>query len=191
MFYALLNVFTRMATPEGYCLLHILTSYLQLDSLIGLDVYIECVNKYGLEGLWVDWDFPKVYLWKHVVCDIQMKGATRNYSMRPNESMHGPIKEAYECRSNDRDFTDQILCVDKHKLAAKLLRMHVNNYKNWTQMQGKPAGTEGECNNDQSGSFMAFDHVYLSSSSKPSTIQDIEASHSVSDTAFVGFHKKL
>ncbi|KIO11987.1 hypothetical protein M404DRAFT_125827, partial [Pisolithus tinctorius Marx 270] len=41
MFYALLNVFTRMATPEGYCLLCILASYLQLDSLIGLDVHTE------------------------------------------------------------------------------------------------------------------------------------------------------
>ncbi|KAI6139509.1 hypothetical protein BKA82DRAFT_4020029 [Pisolithus tinctorius] len=155
MFYALLNVFTRMATPEGYCLLHILASYLQLDSLIEmieaellkfdnkLKAYIECVNKSGLEWLQVDWDFPK------------------------------------------------ILCVDKHKLAAKLLRICVDNYKNWTQMQGEPAGTEGECNNSQSGLFTAFDHVYLSSSSKLSTVQDIEASCSVSDTAFVGFCKKL
>ncbi|KAI6008905.1 hypothetical protein F5J12DRAFT_936001 [Pisolithus orientalis] len=165
MFYALLNVFTRTATPEGYCLLCILASYLQLDSLIGLDMhtertiemidaellkfnnklraYIECVNKSGLEGLWVDWDFPK------------------------------------------------ILHVDKHKLAAKLLRMHVNNYKNWTQMQGEPAGTEGECNDNQSGLFMAFDHVYLGSSSKPSTIQDIEASCSVSDTVFITEYRYL
>ncbi|KAI6030769.1 hypothetical protein F5J12DRAFT_779833 [Pisolithus orientalis] len=180
MFYALLNVFKRMATPEGYCLLHILASYLQLDSLIGLDMhteqtiemidaellkfdnklkaYIECVNKSGLEGLQVDWDFPKVHLWKHVVCNIWTKGATRNYSTCPNESMHGPIKEAYECQSNGRDFIDQILHMDEHKLAAKLLRMCDDNYKN---------------------------HVYLGSSSKPSTVQDIEASHSVSDTAFV------
>ncbi|KAI5994925.1 hypothetical protein F5J12DRAFT_785722 [Pisolithus orientalis] len=155
MFYVLLNVFTRTATPKGYCLLCILASYLQLDSLIEmidaellkfnnkLKAYIECVNKSGLEGLQVDWDFPK------------------------------------------------ILCVDKHKLAAKLLRMCVDSYKNWTQMQGEPAGTEGECNDNQSGLFTVFDHVYLSSSSKLSTIQDIEASCSVSNTAFVGFHKKL
>ncbi|KAI6138798.1 hypothetical protein BKA82DRAFT_4020612 [Pisolithus tinctorius] len=200
MFYALLNVFTRTATPEGYCLLHILASYLQLDSLIDaellkfdneLKAYVECVNESGLEGLQVDWDFPKVHLWKHVAHDIWTKGAARNYSTCPNESMHGPIKEAYKCQSNGRDFTDQILCVDKHKLAAKLLRMHVDNYKIWTQMQGEPAGTKGEWNDDQSGSFTVFDHVYLGSSSKLSTIQDIEASHSVSNTAFVGFHKKL
>ncbi|KAI6002407.1 hypothetical protein F5J12DRAFT_947888 [Pisolithus orientalis] len=204
MFYALLNVFTRTAIPKGYCLLHILTSYLQLDSLIGLDMhteqtiemidaellkfdnelkaYIECVNKSGLEELWVAWDFPKVHLWKHVAHDIQMKGATRNYSMHLNESMHGPIKEAYECI---------ILHVDEHKLSAKLLRMCVDNYKNWTQMQGEPAGTEGECNNDQSGSFMAFGHVYLGSSSKSSTVQDTEASCSVSDIAFITEYRYL
>ncbi|KAI6141445.1 hypothetical protein BKA82DRAFT_4018739 [Pisolithus tinctorius] len=203
MFYALLKVFTRMATPKGYCLLCILASYLQLDSLIEmidaellkfdnkLKAYIECVNKSGLEGLRVDWDFPKVHLWKNVAHNIWTKGATRNYSMCLNESMHGPIKEAYECQSNGRDFTDQMLHVDEHKLAAKLLRMRVNNYKNWTQMQGEPAGTKGEWNDNQSGLFMVFDHVYLSSSSKPSTVQDIEASHSVSNTAFVGFCKKL
>ncbi|KIK13108.1 hypothetical protein PISMIDRAFT_83897, partial [Pisolithus microcarpus 441] len=147
IFYALLNVFTKTATPEGYCLLHILASYLQLDTLIGLDIhtkqtigminaellefgnalkdYVECVNKSGLEGLQVDWDFPKVHLWKHVSCDIQMKGAMRNYSTCPNESMHGPIKEAYKDQSNGRNVATQILHVDEHKLTAKLLRMHV------------------------------------------------------------------
>ncbi|KAI5993201.1 hypothetical protein EDD15DRAFT_2388095 [Pisolithus albus] len=219
IFYALLNVFTKTATPEGYCLLRVLASYLQLDTLIGLDVhtertigmintellefdnalkdYVECVNKSGLEGLRVDWDFPKVHLWKHVSRDIRMKGATRNYSTRPNESMHGPIKEAYERRSNGRNVATQILRVDEHKLAAKLLRMRVDNHKNWNQMQGEDsAGSEsgrdtGCCEDGQSGSFTALDHVYLGSVCKPSTMQDIEASRSVTDPAFVGFRKKL
>lgn len=40
-----------------------------------------------------------------------MKGATRNYSTRPNEKLHGPLKEAYERQSNGKEVTDQV-CFD-------------------------------------------------------------------------------
>jgi hypothetical protein len=36
--YSALNVLTHRASPEGYRLLHVISSYLQLDSYIGLDV---------------------------------------------------------------------------------------------------------------------------------------------------------
>ncbi|KIK27796.1 hypothetical protein PISMIDRAFT_8179 [Pisolithus microcarpus 441] len=42
IFYACLSIFTKDWTLEGYRLLHVLTSYLELDSLIGLD---------GIEGI--------------------------------------------------------------------------------------------------------------------------------------------
>ncbi|KAI6154539.1 hypothetical protein EDD17DRAFT_1764827 [Pisolithus thermaeus] len=73
IFYACLDVLTKDKAPEGYCPLHVLASYLGLDSLIGLDVhmektiemikaellrfsgalkgYIECVERSGLDGL--------------------------------------------------------------------------------------------------------------------------------------------
>ncbi|KAI6023684.1 hypothetical protein BKA83DRAFT_4125195 [Pisolithus microcarpus] len=52
IFYALLNVFTKTATPEGCCLLSILASYLQLDIMINMELlefdnalkdYVECM----------------------------------------------------------------------------------------------------------------------------------------------------
>ncbi|KAI6106999.1 hypothetical protein EDD16DRAFT_1523448 [Pisolithus croceorrhizus] len=41
IFYACLNVLTKDKTPKGYCLLHVLASYLELDSLISLDIHTE------------------------------------------------------------------------------------------------------------------------------------------------------
>ena len=39
--YAALGVLTCRASPEGYQLLRVISSYLQLDSWIGLDVHTE------------------------------------------------------------------------------------------------------------------------------------------------------
>ncbi|KAI5993410.1 hypothetical protein EDC04DRAFT_2613357 [Pisolithus marmoratus] len=102
MFYACLNVFTKNSTPEGYQLLHVLTSYLELDKrtigeieveLLGFDRalkgYIECVEK----------------------------------------------SEAYECQSNSRAIASQILWVEEHMLAVKLLRMHIDHHMNWSELQ--------------------------------------------------------
>ncbi|KAI5989534.1 hypothetical protein EDD15DRAFT_2171237 [Pisolithus albus] len=216
IYYACLSIFTKDQTPEGYRLLHILTSYLELDSLIGLDVhtektidmiesellrfdralkeYVECVEGSGMEGLRTEWNFPKTHLWKHVAQDIRSKGATQNYSTRPNESMHGPLKEAYARRSNGRDMASQacILRVDEHKLAAKLLRMRIDNHTNWSQLQAGGLDRESDAvedNLDDPGMFEG--HIYLGSECQPTTVQDIEANFSRTDSAFVGFRKKL
>ena len=42
-----------------------------------------------------NWNFPKVHLTKHAFQDIIEKGVMQNYSMRPNESHHGPIRQYY------------------------------------------------------------------------------------------------
>lgn len=41
MFYAALPILTHRASPEGFHILRVICSYLQLDSLIGLDVHTE------------------------------------------------------------------------------------------------------------------------------------------------------
>ncbi|KIK77496.1 hypothetical protein PAXRUDRAFT_166670, partial [Paxillus rubicundulus Ve08.2h10] len=41
LFYSMLNVLTSAASPKGYLLLELISSYLQLDSLIGLNVHME------------------------------------------------------------------------------------------------------------------------------------------------------
>jgi len=37
--YSALNILTRRASPEGFAILRVISSYLQLDSYIGLDVH--------------------------------------------------------------------------------------------------------------------------------------------------------
>ncbi|KAF8548228.1 hypothetical protein OG21DRAFT_1479277 [Imleria badia] len=144
VFYALLDILTQASSPVGYRLLRMLGTYLQLDSLIGLDVhtdktlemiekelivfgnelqqYIKAIKHSDNTDLKLDWDFPKAHLWKHVVQDIRLKGVVHNYSTHPNEKMHGALKDAYADRSNRKDIEKQILRVDHHRLAIKLLR---------------------------------------------------------------------
>ncbi|KAI6144731.1 hypothetical protein BKA82DRAFT_4016871 [Pisolithus tinctorius] len=108
-FYAALDILTSTTSQVGYQLLRMICSYLQLETLIGLDVHTEVTL-----GLKDNWNFPKVHLWKHVTCDIWSKGAVRNYSAWPNEKMHGPLKDVYQDRSNRKDVAGQILHIDHH-----------------------------------------------------------------------------
>lgn len=54
------------------------------------------------------WDFPKNHTHAHMFADILAKGVTRNYNTKVNESMHGPLKDSYQLRSNYRDVAEQV-----------------------------------------------------------------------------------
>lgn len=54
------------------------------------------------------WEFIKLHLRTHIFDDIENKGVQRNYSTKPNEKMHGPIKVSYLRRTNFKDFGDQV-----------------------------------------------------------------------------------
>ncbi|KAG0695437.1 hypothetical protein DFH29DRAFT_776432, partial [Suillus ampliporus] len=204
--YSALNVLTHRANPEGYQLLRVISSYLQLDSYIGLDVhmtstlaaldaellvfnamlkdYVECALKSPIKDLKLDWDFPKTHLWKHVTRDIQMKGAARNYSTCPNEKLHGPLKEAYDRQSNGKDVADQILRINQRKYAVKLLRVHVDMLDEQRSLPDDEA--EAEARPD------VFEgHIKLGLSQQPISIQDIKNSHGQRDCAFQGFRHKF
>ncbi|KIK43163.1 hypothetical protein CY34DRAFT_791724 [Suillus luteus UH-Slu-Lm8-n1] len=226
-FYAALPVLTRRASPEGFRILRVICSYLQLDSLIGLDVhteqtlamldaeflvfdaalkvvispfiestlltrsqdYVECAMTSAVEDLKTDWNFPKTHLWTHARRDITRKGAARNYSTRPNEKLHGPLKAAYVLRSNGKDVAKQILRVDHHKCASLLLRGRVDALDEHCRLQAL-----GDAMDDSGDdiSHTAFNgHIKLGSPQSCSTIQDIETRLGVHDRAFQGFRKKF
>lgn len=44
----------------------------------------------------------------HIFNNIKAKGVTRNYNMKPNEKMHGSLKESYLMRTNFRDIAPQV-----------------------------------------------------------------------------------
>ncbi|KAI5992569.1 hypothetical protein F5J12DRAFT_907373 [Pisolithus orientalis] len=187
-FYASLNILTPMMSQAGYQLLHMISSYLQLDTLIGLDVHTEKTLGMIKDELLIfrdelkdNWNFPKAHLWKHVTRDIQSKGVVRNYSAWPNEKMHGPLKDAYQDHSNGKDTAGQILHVDHHRLATKLIQARIN--------------AENECVNDATDDDKDHNTVLegnakLSAPQQTHSLSDVENTNQ-NDQAFDGFHQKL
>ena len=55
-----------------------------------------------------NWNFPKNHSHSHVIDDIFAKGVTRNYSTRPNESMHGYIRWIYLWMTNFKQIEGQV-----------------------------------------------------------------------------------
>ncbi|KAI6005210.1 hypothetical protein F5J12DRAFT_905946 [Pisolithus orientalis] len=191
-FYTALNILTNDVSREGYQLLWMLHSYLELDSLIGLDMHtdktLELIEGAVAEHLKMDWNFPKVHLWKHVMQDIQNKGAARNYSTRPNEKMHGSLKDAYQDCSNGKDVAVQVLHVDHHHLAMKLIRNQVDAEANHTQQDCDDDDIDSRGDEDVLMSFSK--HVKLGSLQSPKSIQLIIHDHA-SQQEFQGFHQKF
>ncbi|KAI6018516.1 hypothetical protein BKA83DRAFT_4127720 [Pisolithus microcarpus] len=177
-------------SPAGYWLLCMIRSYLQLDTLIGLDIqtettigmienelivfrdklkaYHSCVHHLDDMGLKEDWNFPKAHLWKH-----------------PNEKMHGPLKDAYQDHSNGKDIAGQILHIDHHRVAVKFIQVCID--------------AENECNNvvtDDNGGNNEDDHEMFEGNTKlgapqqPTSLSNVETSHK-DDRAFNGFCWKL
>ncbi|KAG1874443.1 hypothetical protein F4604DRAFT_1880894 [Suillus subluteus] len=206
--YACLTILTARTSPEGYQLLRVISTYLQLDSLIGLDVhtegtlaaieaellvfdtelkaYVTCAESSNIEKLKLDWNFLKTHLWKHVVRDIRRKGVARNFSTRPNEKMHGPLKDTYHHRMNGKDVATQILRVDHHKFALMLLRERVNQVDEYDRLQAL-----GDDLPDEDVAVTFNGHVKLGAPTQhPTSILDLENRSSV-DRAFQAFRRKF
>ncbi|KAI6028028.1 hypothetical protein BKA83DRAFT_4123864 [Pisolithus microcarpus] len=162
-----------LAKENFYACLSILTSYLELDSLIGLDVYMEkTIDMIKSELLRFDRAL-KCLVWR----DCGLSGTFQK------PTFGNTLPKISEAR---------ILHVNKHKLAAKLLRMHINHHLNWSQLhaggldcESDPA--EADCDDPR----MFKGHIYLGSECQLTTVQDIETNCSQMDSAFVGFCKKL
>ncbi|KIN96111.1 hypothetical protein M404DRAFT_164113, partial [Pisolithus tinctorius Marx 270] len=200
-FYAALNILTNDISCEGYQLLWMLCSYLELDSLIGLDMHtdrtLELIEREQLVfrselklagHLKTDWNFPKVHLWKHVMWNIWNKGAAHNYSTWPNEKMDSSLKDAYQDCSNGKDIAIQVLHVNHHCLAMKLIRNQVDAEANHTQQDCDDNDIDGGGDEDVLMSFSK--HVKLGSLQSPKSIQSIIHDHA-SQQEFQGFHQKF
>ncbi|KAK0506766.1 hypothetical protein EDD18DRAFT_1315910 [Armillaria luteobubalina] len=72
------------------------------------------------------WNFPKIHSHKHLVDDILAKGVMQNYNTKPNEKMHGPLKDAYQLRTNFKEVTEQILRVDSWCNAASFIHQQID-----------------------------------------------------------------
>ncbi|KAI6038375.1 hypothetical protein EDC04DRAFT_2603975 [Pisolithus marmoratus] len=113
IFYACLNIFTKNWTPEGYSLLHVLTSYLELNSLISLNVHTEStIEMIEAELLRFDRALKVGLVWRGFELTGTFQKPTSGNITWPNESMHGPLKEAYEWWSNGKAVAGQNIETD-------------------------------------------------------------------------------
>ena len=58
-----------------------------------------------------NWNFPKMHTLVHSFDNVQAKGASCNYNMKPKEKMHGPIRKYYLNRTNFKNVVPQVRCV--------------------------------------------------------------------------------
>ncbi|KIK41608.1 hypothetical protein CY34DRAFT_85128 [Suillus luteus UH-Slu-Lm8-n1] len=140
--YTTQNVLTRTDDEAGYALLQCIASYLHIDMYVSLDVHTESTIQAGKAEVLVfqthlevcfctdpdatkNWNFPKMHASKHIFDDIIAKGAARNFSTRPNEKQHGPIKRWYLRQTNRKDIANQILVLDHKSFIAEFIRSRI------------------------------------------------------------------
>ncbi|KAG1768576.1 hypothetical protein EV702DRAFT_1181923 [Suillus placidus] len=183
------NVFRQDQDSEAYLLLHCIRSYVEFNTYASLDVHTEDTIKDGRKALenltqlldkyitdTVDlidksWNFPKKHLSAHLFDDIEAKGVTRNYNMKPNEKMHGPLKDAYQDRTNFKNFAEQLSCLDAQNLSLVL--------------ESDPPEIDSETEPTTDGL-----HFSLGSPQAMQSFADVEASKT-GDPAFIRFQIKL
>ncbi|PBK82761.1 hypothetical protein ARMGADRAFT_946079 [Armillaria gallica] len=79
---------------------------LKFSTLIRYEQLTQSVNP-GAKS----WNFPKIHSHQHMVNDILEKGVTLNYNMKPNEKMHGLLKDTYQMRTNFKDVAEQVFII--------------------------------------------------------------------------------
>ncbi|KAI6022316.1 hypothetical protein BKA83DRAFT_4464009 [Pisolithus microcarpus] len=75
-----------------------------------------------------NWNFPKNHTCAHAFNDIEVKGVTCNFSTKPNEKMHGPLKEKYQRHMNFKNVADQILDIDHLELVSEFIHCRITDY---------------------------------------------------------------
>ncbi|KAG1756385.1 uncharacterized protein EDB91DRAFT_1076431 [Suillus paluster] len=148
VFYAALPILTHKASPEGYYLLHVICSYLQLDSLIGLDVHTERTLAM-LDAEFLVFDAAlKIILSLFIESSLLTK--SQDYvEYATTSSVEGyhkesPLKAAYLFRSNGKDVAKQILRVDHHKCTSLLLRGLVDTLDEQCHLQALGDAADGD-----------------------------------------------
>ncbi|KAI5996963.1 hypothetical protein EDD15DRAFT_2528643 [Pisolithus albus] len=136
-----------------------------------------------------NWDFPKAHLAKHAFQDIIEKGVARNYSTRPNESHHRPIRKYYLRQTNRKDMPEQILQLDHQSLVSEFICSQLDHDDDECLKQMLDRRVLEDQENELLDDNMFSGHVYLGSPQLPITIANVEKTFT--SCPFQSFHKKL
>ncbi|KAK0213712.1 hypothetical protein IW262DRAFT_1467055 [Armillaria fumosa] len=208
------NILTEDSNEHGYHLLKCVQSYIELHMYAGFNLHTErsiqaiqdellrfsaLIREYEQLTRSTDpgtksWNFPKVHSHQHMVDDILRKGVTLNYNMKPNEKMHGPLKDAYQLQTNFKDIAEQILRVDSWCNAASFIRQQIELHDEQLKNLEMPGNDNGKLEEDTSevseysGKVTLHGHCGKGGGVfKIREIRDLK----VDDPAFHGFQKHL
>jgi hypothetical protein len=73
----------------------------------------------------------------HIFDNIEAKGATRNYNTKPNEKMHGSLKDSYQMRTNFRNVAPQVTDFILNIIDLLILDYCYNIYRFFASIIGK------------------------------------------------------
>ncbi|KAI6033517.1 hypothetical protein BKA83DRAFT_4460366 [Pisolithus microcarpus] len=171
------------AEKEGYLLLHCLCAYIEFDLYTVFKLHMMHILAVGWEALATfntlmqkfsektentkkNWNFPKNHI-AHTFNDIEAKGVTHNFSTKPNEKMHGPLKEKYQRHTNFKNVADQILDIDHLELVLEFICCRITDYDTYI-LNEEIIGNDDTEQED-------FFHVKLGSKTKhPLTLEAVE-----------------
>ncbi|KAG2356754.1 hypothetical protein BDR07DRAFT_1453323 [Suillus spraguei] len=192
--YAAHDVVTEEDCPLGYLLLQCIRLYIKVDMYASLEVhtldticegrnivqmfsgflkqYIEKTADIEDKG----WNFLKLHMNVHLFDDIEVKGATRNYNTKPNEKMHGSLKDSYLLRTNFQNVAEQILRINHWQLAAEDIHRRLLDFDEYlhlqTQDQFDAADDALNATDDAVIPLAGFFHVKVGSKQPPLTFDD-------------------
>ncbi|KAF8896734.1 hypothetical protein CPB84DRAFT_1681981 [Gymnopilus junonius] len=200
--FAAYNILTKDESPEGYAILQLLRSYLELHMYTSLSLHSESTIEAGEKALLAfeiarqeysrvsptkNWHFIKAHSHKHVFNDIMRKGVTRNFSTKPNEKAHSPLKDFYQLMTNFKNFGVQILKLNEKDVISTMIREQITILDELAHRK-----LEEEVNNStRKHHLIGTEHVSLSSALAPCTVEFIETKLGPGDNAFKDFRKRL
>ncbi|KAJ3556868.1 hypothetical protein NM688_g1786 [Phlebia brevispora] len=191
------NVIDEKTCPEGIQLLKTIRAYQVLDTWLSFDLHTEetvrevekCIGALEVEikalaKFFPDkvWQFIKAHSYAHSTRDIRKKGVTRNYNTKPNEKLHGRLKDAYQNQTNYKEVKSQIAKLEHRSLIVSGIRDQLNEQQ---AHEKSLAGTK----EDRISPYRFGNHV-LGSRQCPVTMSELELSRS-KDSAFRRFRFRL
>ncbi|KAG0694025.1 hypothetical protein DFH29DRAFT_985372 [Suillus ampliporus] len=199
--YATHNILTEHDCPLGYLLLRCICLYLKMDMYAAVEVHTtDTINagRHTVQALAAlmdqyitktadenekNWNFLKLHMMTHIFDDIEAKGASRNYNTKPNEQMHGPLKDSYLNQTNFKNIAEQILHIDHWLHVADDICCCISDFDDY--MQSKSEDMDNDLSGDDEGAtdspgVISLDpslHVKIGSKQAPQTFDFIENTH--------------
>ncbi|KAG1771613.1 hypothetical protein EV702DRAFT_1181456 [Suillus placidus] len=206
--YAAHDIVTEDKCPLGYLLLRCIRLFLKVDMYSALEVHTTDTIRAGQHAVQAfssylqqyinkmadesdkNWNFPKLHMSVHIFDNIEAKGATRSYNTKPNEKMHGSLKDSYLMCTNFRDVAPQILRINHWQVVAESIRRNISDFNEYQLRDVEDTLDEDNSVVDDLVVSNDSPHVKLGSRQALQTFESVESTHK-DDGAFTNFRIKL